>query len=149
MSQNERPTAAFVLSFIAGLFILIDGVALWIIGSFLARLNMAELMFQYMPRYTVEFPPTTGLTAASTVLYVLGATGIIFGAIILIGAAILYRNPSHRTAWGVIILVLSVISIATGGGFLVGAILGIVGGILALVWKPKVATTPTTAATQT
>jgi hypothetical protein len=46
--------------------------------------------------------------------------------------------------------VLSIISIVTGGGFLIGFILGIIGGALALAWKPKTPTTaPATSATRT
>jgi hypothetical protein len=40
MSQTEKPTAAFVLSLLAGIFILIDGVILGIVGSFIAGLDI-------------------------------------------------------------------------------------------------------------
>jgi hypothetical protein len=36
----------------------------------------------------------------------------------------------------VIVLVFSLVSLFGGGGFFIGLILGIVGGILAIVWKP-------------
>lgn len=59
----------------------------------------------------------------------------------------IYRKPAQKTAWGVVILVFSILSIVTGGGFIIGFILGIIGGALALAWKPKATTEPTTTAT--
>ena len=38
---------------------------------------------------------------------------------------------------GILVLVFSIISIIGGGGFILGFILGLVGGILALTWKPR------------
>jgi hypothetical protein len=52
----------------------------------------------------------------------------------------LYRNPLQKKAWGIIVLVLSIISIVTGGGFIIGLILGVIGGALSLSWKPKATT---------
>jgi len=148
MSQDEKPTAAFVLSLIAGVFILVNGALLGVAASFIAGFDMAGLISQYTPEYAGEVPSAAELAVASTVLYVLMAVGVIFGVIILLGAFMLYRNPMRKRAWGVVILVLSIISIVTGGGIFVGFILGIVGGALALAWKPKIqATTPTAPAT--
>ncbi|MFQ5998323.1 MAG: DUF6114 domain-containing protein, partial [Candidatus Bathyarchaeia archaeon] len=56
-------------------------------------------------------------------------------------------NPAQNKAWGVIILVLSIISIVIGGGFAIGFILGIIGGALAIAWHPK--TTPVTTVAST
>jgi hypothetical protein len=55
----------------------------------------------------------------------------------MLAAIMFYRNPAHKTLWGIVVLVLSVISIFSGGGFIVGLILGIIGGALALSWKQK------------
>ncbi len=65
------------------------------------------------------------------------AIGIILGIIVIIGAIMLYRNPDQKTGWGIAVLIVSIISIFIGGGFLIGLILGIIGGALALQWKPK------------
>ncbi|MFH1327754.1 MAG: DUF6114 domain-containing protein [Candidatus Bathyarchaeota archaeon] len=81
------------------------------------------------------------LAGFSTILYTGMAIGIIFGIIIIVGASMVYRNPLSKTGWGIAILVLSIISIVIGGGFILGFILGIIGGALILAWKPK---TPTT-----
>jgi MFS family permease len=140
MSQNEKPTAAFALSLIAGIFILVNGVLMGFVGSFLA-----EFVPGFIP--AAEYTPeaAAGLAIASTVLYAFMAVGIIFGVLVLLGAIMVYRNPSQKTAWGVIILVFSILSIVIGGGFLIGFILGIIGGALTLAWKPKTTAEPTTA----
>jgi hypothetical protein len=39
--------------------------------------------------------------------------------------------------WGIIVVVFSIPSVLSGGGFVIGFILGIIGGALALSAKPK------------
>jgi len=48
----------------------------------------------------------------------------------------LLAKVGARRTWGILILVFSVLSFVGLGGFVVGAIFGIVGGVLALRWKP-------------
>jgi len=123
LSSSEKPTAAFALSLIAGILILINGVILGAVGSFIA-----------------PFIPGMGEKALVTgILGTVMVVGIILGLIVIVAAVMLYRNPAQKTMWGVIILVLSIISIFIGGGFIIGLILGIIGGALALTWKPKAA----------
>ncbi len=142
MGQNEKPTAAFVLSLIAGIFILINGALLWVLASFIA--NMPGFL-SMIPEVAAEIPPEgiAGLALtpiASTILYLLTAVGVVFGILVLVGALMVYHNPSSKTGWGVIILVFSILSIVIGGGFVIGFILGIIGGALALAWKPSATT---------
>lgn len=107
----ERPTAAFVLSLIAAIFILLNGLVVVALGA---------LLFAFFP----------GLGM------VLAAVGMIFGIIVLIGAIMLYARPEQHTAWGVVVLLFSIFSLVIGGGFVLGFILGLVGGILGIVFKP-------------
>jgi uncharacterized membrane protein len=74
----------------------------------------------------------------TTVLYRLAAIGVICGILVLLGAILLHSKPVHKKAWGIMILVFSIPSVVTGGGFLIGFILGILGGALALRRKPNV-----------
>ena len=72
-----------------------------------------------------------GFASALTVL------GLASGVMVLLGSAMFYSRPSESQLWGAIILAFSVVSILGGmGGFLVGLILGVVSGLLALTWKP-------------
>lgn len=67
-----------------------------------------------------------------------GILGVVFGAIIIISAIMLNSKPHEHTTWGILIAVFSVLSIFGGamGGFGVGLVLGLNGGILGITWKP-------------
>lgn len=68
----------------------------------------------------------------------IGLFGLVSGVIVLASAALLLAVPNQTRTWGVLILVFSILSFLGLGGFVIGAVLGIVGGILALRWKPVV-----------
>lgn len=68
-----------------------------------------------------------------------GLFGLISGVIVLVSGVMLRTNPSQRTLWGTLMLVFSVLSLFGTGGFVVGAILGIVGGIMTLTWRAPAA----------
>jgi len=114
---DDRPTAAFALSLIAGILILINGIFIAAIGAIIGAI----------------FP---GLGILFAVI------GLVFGIIVLVGAIMMWSNPDQHVAWGVIVLLFSLFSIVIGGGFILGLILGLVGGILAIVWKPPVMMAP-------
>ena len=59
--------------------------------------------------------------------------GVISGAIIVLSAVMMSSRPSESPKWGVIVLVFSILSLFGMGGFLIGAVLGIAGGTLAIV----------------
>jgi len=68
----------------------------------------------------------------------MGILSLIFGIIVIISGVMLYSRPSKHTTWGVVIVVFSALSVLGSmmGGFGVGVLLGLVGGILAITWKP-------------
>lgn len=65
----------------------------------------------------------------------MAAVSLATGAIAIAGGYAIYRNPESSTAWGVGILVASIVGLFGMGGFVIGPILGIIGGILALAKK--------------
>lgn len=67
-----------------------------------------------------------------TAIAVISAISIGIGVILIIGGYLIYRKSESASKWGVVILVLSIIGLFGMGGFFVGPILGIIGGILAL-----------------
>lgn len=101
--MEEKPTAAFVLSLIGGILWLLIGVAISAIGGALTWF-------------------IGGIGA------IFGFYWIITGLIITIGAFMMNNQPSSTHTWGIVILILSIISVN---------IFGLIGGILALVWKPR------------
>ncbi len=58
--------------------------------------------------------------------------GIVFGILVLAGAFMMLK-PKTAKIGGVITLIFSVFSIIIGGGFILGMVLGIIGGILGLI----------------
>jgi len=133
MSRSEKPTKTFTLSLTAGILI---------IGNS-ALLGAAATWFPWI------IPTLPGSSANdTTVLIRLAAVGLIFGVLVLLGAIMLHIKPANKKAWGIIIVVFSIPSVLTGGGFIIGFILGIIGGASALSRKPKMqATKPATTTT--
>ncbi len=68
--------------------------------------------------------------------YYIVLINIVSGIVVLIGALMLYSRPKQAHMWGTLVLVFSIVSLVGMGGFMIGAILGIVGGALAIAWKP-------------
>ena len=117
----EKPTAGFVLSLFGGIFILLGGAVMAAI--------MASLSGMFGAFGFGDFG--LGLT-------MMGALGAIFGLIVIIGGVMMYVKPDQHVLWGVIVLVLAIISLPFSllGGFIIGFILALVGGILGIVFKP-------------
>jgi len=117
MSQNEKPAKAFALSLIAGILIISNS----------ALLGAAATWFPWI------IPTLPGSSANDTAFLIrLAAVGLMFGVLVLLGAIMLHTKPANKKAWGIIVLVFSIPSVVTGGGFIIGFILGIIGGAKAL-----------------
>jgi uncharacterized membrane protein len=76
-------------------------------------------------------PTIPGVANDTTVLYRLTAIGLIFGILVLLGAILLHIKPVNKNVWSIIVVVFSISSVITGGGFIIGFILGIIGGVSA------------------
>jgi len=61
--------------------------------------------------------------------------GIVFGALVIVGAVLMYKKPLQTRQWGVIVLIASALSFVGMGGFMIGAILGVIAGVIALTKK--------------
>ena len=86
-------------------------------------------------------PVLPGSSANDTaLLFNLAAVGLILGVLVLLGALMQRIKPANKKAWGIMIVVFSIPSVITGGGFIIGFILGVIGGALA-VQATKPATT--------
>ena len=133
MSGSGKLTRAFTLSLTAGILILCNS----------ALLGAAATWFPWV------IPTLPGSDGNSTVPFAsLTAIGLACGVLVLLGALMLHSKPANRKAWSIMIIVFSVPSVITGGGFIIGFILGIMGGARAFSWKPEMqATKPSTTAT--
>ena len=120
---SEKPTKAFNLALTAGILIIINAVLLAVV---------AKWFIGIMP----TLPGSNGNDPTS--LIELATIGLIFGILVLLGTLMLQIKPAKRKTWGIMIVVFSIPSVVMGGGFIIGFILGIIGGKLALSAKPKV-----------
>ncbi len=128
MPGEEKPYAAFILSLLSGLLILVSssfmfGMFSWGFGGMMGggMMGAGGMMGPWMGGF----------------FWILPLLSIVFGVLILVGAVMLYTKPEQAQSWGIVILVLSVVSLFFGGGFFIGALLGIIGGILALTTKQQ------------
>jgi len=133
MSAVDR-APAYAISLLSGILILLGG---------LARASSTGLI-----RYTASgatFNNFVGNTMKATnfELIVLGARAsstllILSGVLVLVSAVIMSFRTHQFSAWGTVILVFSVVGLFAGGNFLtgVGSILGIIGGLLAITYRP-------------
>jgi len=131
---EEKPVAPFILSLIAGIFILLGAIvmSMFTFGATSVTGTMSGMAGMMLGTYGgMSMGMMMGFAPALTVL------GLASGVVVLLGSAMLYSRPSESQLWGTMILAFSVVSILGGmGGFLVGLILGVASGILALTWKP-------------
>ncbi len=120
----EKPTAAFVLSLIAGILILLGGILGAIVGI------IGGAMVGAIP----------GLGWLGGLIVALGLIGLIFGILVIVGAVMINSGERDKVKTGsIIVLIFSILSLFVGGtgGFVIGFILGLIGSILGLTWKPS------------
>lgn len=131
MSPQEVPTTPFVLSLVAGVFILL--------GAFMPLVFMGN--FGRMDGM-MEGSGMTGMMGTGSI--VMRIVGLAFGGVVLYSAIMLNSRPAWHVTWGSLILVFSVLSVfGAMGGFGIGLILGVIGGALAIAWRPAAALPPT------
>lgn len=110
---GEKPGVAFILSLIGGIFVLLGGILRTVIGA----------------AVTIVVGGMGGIV---------GVIGIVWGILIIIFATRLNSDPGSHSTSGALIIVFSVLSwIGAIGGLFIGFLLGLIGGILAVTWKPQ------------
>jgi hypothetical protein len=122
LDQNVKQSKAFALSLIAGVLILINAAGLAVV---------ARWFIDIMP----VLPGSSGNDPM--LFYSLSVVGLILGLLVLFGTIMLRNKPTNNKAWGMLIIVFSVPSVIMGGGFIVGFMLGIVGGVKAIKDKAR------------
>jgi hypothetical protein len=121
MSQIEK--RAFNLSLMAGILIVCNAVAVGVAGT-------------YFPWI---FPTLPGSDNNTVVPFAtISVIALICGALVLFEALMLRIKPENKKTRGILIIVFSIPSLLTGGGFIIGFILGIIGGAKAFRWRPEV-----------
>jgi hypothetical protein len=135
MSTNPpNVTVAYVASLIGGIIILVfsllslvwfgSGAPSW--GGFGDALT--SLMGGYHD-FLGDYGGTGFFTAVSMASFVCGV-------IVIFSSLVLRMHPEEHRMWGVVIVVFSAVSFVGMGGFFIGAGFGILGGVLALRYRP-------------
>jgi hypothetical protein len=121
-AEKRYPSIAVILSIIGGILILISGLVLFgvdIVGA--------------------SVIPGVGVS----LILGAGVWGIICGIIVIVaGYMVSSRLMSHST-YGIIVLIFSILIFVESGGYIIGGVLGIIGGLWAIFWKPKMETVTT------
>jgi hypothetical protein len=151
MTQETHPSKASVLAIVAGALMVAAGLILLVVSAyimphindFIAQGIRSGAFNMTSPNFNSTFfnhVNSTNFLSSSVPGFVggivtsVGVFGLVSGIIVLVSGVMLRTSPGQRTLWGTLILVFSVLSFLGTGGFIVGAILGIIGGILALTW---------------
>ncbi len=115
---RDKPETPFVLSLIGGIFVLVDGA----LGF------MFSVRYGHWPMWIWEFAGDE---------YVLGPVGIVMGILIVLSATLAYKRTQEKTIWGILIVIASLISFfVILGGYVVGFVFAMIGGIMYFVWEP-------------
>jgi uncharacterized protein DUF6114 len=134
MTQNttsEYPRTASIIALAGGIIITLSGMLFVAVSAFVLP-NLSYSNINTPP----NLPASSIPAIVSGLVGLMGAFGLVTGAIVLISSVMLLTNSGQPRTWSVLILVFSVLSLVSLGGFVVGAVLGIVGGALVLRWRP-------------
>ncbi len=108
--------AAYILSLIGGIFVLLGGLLVIVLGTILSRFNIGIGFLGFMA----------------------GIIGMIWGILIIIIAIQLKKDPSNHMTYGILLIIFSILSfLGAMGGFVIGFILTLIGGILAIIYNPS------------
>jgi hypothetical protein len=135
MGANQGSIPSFILSLIGGLIVLLYSlfslVTFGIYGPYWNGIG------GWMGGMMGGFHDFMGIYGGSYEFFaVLTIIGLVCGILIVAGAAMLRARPQEHGMWGTVIIVFSAISFVGMGGFFIGAVLGIVGGALAIAYRP-------------
>ncbi len=117
-SKRQRATIGFAFSLAGAILILTRGLIRIVAGDIITFVGSDEVRRRFL---------------AGLALNIIGGVAVLFAVLIIAGAYLIYSGA--ETAGGIIVIVFSALSIFVGSGWLIGLILGLVGGILGLLKK--------------
>ena len=114
--KGKPVNVAFILSIVSGILIVLQGTLRFIRNQWGLELGIGEF------RRSVVHGSGFRIISLVTVL---------LGIVVLFGAFLIRRNGRTRNG-GITVIAFSLLSIMSGGGYLAGLILGVIGGALAI-----------------
>jgi len=130
---QKKPIAAAILSIIGG-----------VIGLIMSLVVLVGVLYAMMLIGGAGYSGYGILGGVIAIVLGVALWILIASILVLVGGTKIYSRPTEHKKWGVIILVFSIIGLLllagtewTGIIGLLGAIMGILGGILSLAFKPS------------
>jgi hypothetical protein len=112
-TSRETPSVAFGLALAGGIIIIFAGLVVTVLGALVT--------------YFIA-----GLGG------IFGLIGVVWGVLIVVCAFMLRSRPEQHVGLGIAIILLSIFSwFGAFGGFAIGFLFSIIGGIMALAWNPQ------------
>jgi predicted benzoate:H+ symporter BenE len=136
MSTNQGQVLAYVFSFVGGLIVLVASVlnVFWF-GSGAPNWSGYGGYMRGMMDGNHGFMGAYG--SSNSFFALISALSLISGVIVLVSAVLLRVRPQENAVWATLIIAFSIVSFVGMGGYFIGAVFGIVGGALALGYKPR------------
>jgi hypothetical protein len=147
MVAVKKPGVAFILSLVGGIFILLGGGAMTMLGMWSNSYrygNYGNYGYGMMGGYgyggwSGMMTPGFGMMGGLGYGFgLIGLLGLVFGVTVIVSAIMLNRKAEYHSTWGTLIVIFSLLCIfgSMMAGFGIGLILGLIGGILTITWKP-------------
>ncbi len=139
-AAGKKPTAAYVLMLIGGIIIFLAAVAVLVGGlAAISYVNGLQNGTTTIGNTSLTLNATTRalISGSAGKIYAAGGVGLVTG-VILIALALMVRGSSDLKKirnLSIAAIVVSVISYFGGAGLMVGMALGIIGGVLGLLYK--------------
>ncbi len=83
---------------------------------------------------SIYYGITIGVGVGISIFFI-GIILIVFGVLVYSLAHWMVRDPGSHVAYAAGVIVVSLIALLFGGGYVLGSVLGIVGGIIGMVWR--------------
>ena len=133
MTTNQGITFAYIVSLVGGLIVLMTSIinVVWFssgtpnfggYGSFISGIMGGYHNFM-------------GGASSDGFLAGISLLAVICGVIVVMSSINLRLNPQQRMIWAAVIIVFSTVSFVGMGGFFIGAILGIIGGLFVIATR--------------
>ncbi len=139
---QQKHTLPFIFMLIGGILILLGGIyELSAVSSVSANSIIANLTASNpaLAHNATEIKLINNYVSSGALydaIYAVVAVGIICGIVVMLSGIMSYNPKGNRLKiFSIVAIIFSLISILGDGGFLVGMILGIIGGILGLMKK--------------
>lgn len=133
-NNNIGTTFAFIVSLVGGLIITIASIlnVVWYssngsnfggYGSYMR--GTMDGYHNFMGNYGGSYSFLAGISLVA----------VICGVVVLMAAIMLRAQPHQHVVWAIVIIVFSAVSFVGMGGYFIGAILGIVGGLFVIATR--------------